>query len=332
MNDVIDYPFLKAGTKFNKLFSEGTAFRLACTVSGMALFMLLRTIFSAFGGVRLDEFQALYYMAGNDDMTSGIINLSFGGLAAAVLGFMGASLFGMYAAAKNKDMKKAEKNLRYAKIAAVTLLIFTIFAVVFSFSSVGTIEYYYRTISKLYRGIQSNADDLFQKTVFIGTTALITEIVTIKLLWDIGHVIKGEPEGQKIHIFEMVIITVFSMEAAAIAVDNVINIFRFDYSAAGQNPAKLAMLIITFLMMLSVYLTIVFFLEMIFLHIFVYDFDDEYDEFFEPHDEFFLEPEEEFENRVFGKEPLPYGSTEDYQLTFEIPHTEYPESEAVNDG
>ena len=328
MNDMIDHLLRERGTKFDRLFSESTALRFACAVSGMAVFILLRTIFSAFGGIRLDEFQALYYMAGNDDMSSGIINLFFGGTAAAVLGFMAASLFGMYAAAKNRDREKAEKNLKYAKISAVILFIFTIFIVVFSFSSVGTIEYYYRTISKLYRGIQGNADNLFQKTVFVGTTALITEIVIIKLFWDMGHIIRGKPEGHKIHIFEIVIITVFSMEAAAIAIDSVIGIFRFDYSAAGQNPARLAMMIITFLMMVSAYLTVLFFLEMIFLHIFVYDFDDDYDELFETYDEFFPESEEEFEKRVFDREPLNYGSTADYQLTFEIPHTEYPESEA----
>ncbi len=330
--DITDHILRKKDTKFDLLFSEGTALRLACAVSGMAVFILLRTIFSAFGGIRLDEFQALYYMTGHDDMRAGIINLIFGGTAAAVLGFMAASLFGMYASAKNKDTGKAEKNLGYAKTAAVIIFIFTIFIVVFSFSSVGTIEYYSRTISRLYIGIQGSADDLFQKTVFVGTTALVTEIVMIKLLWDVGHIIRGEPEGQKIHIFEIVIITVFSMEVAAIAVDNVINMFRFDYSLSGQNPSRLAMMIITFLMMVSAYLTIVFFLEMIFLHIFVYDFDDDCDAFFEPDDEFFWEPEEEFEKRVFDKKDLDCGSTETYQLTFEIPHTEYPGSEAVNDG
>lgn len=326
-----DYHFMKYGTKFDKMFSEGTAFRLACAVSGMAVVICLRAIFSAFGGIRLDELQSLYYMAGYDDMKAGIINLLFDGAAAAVLGFMAASLFGMYSAAKHGDTQKAERNLGYAKIAVVVMLIFTVTAIIFAFSSVGTIEYYYRTLSKLYKGVQGNADDLFQKTVFIGTTAFLAEIVTVKIIWDMGHIVRGEPEGHKIHIFEIVIITVFSMEIASAAVDSVINIFRFDYSASGQTPAKFAMLIITFLMMISSYLTVMFFLEMVFLHVFVYDsdIDDDFSEYFE---ELFREPEEAFENRVFDKKDLDYGSTADYQLTFEIQHTEYPESEETSHG
>lgn len=144
-----------------------------------------------------------------------------------------------------------------------------------------------------------------------------------------GHILGSEPENRKIHIFEIVIITVFSMEIASVAIDNLINVFRFDYSASGQNPAKLAILIVTLLMMVSAYLTVIFFLEMVFLHIFVYDFDDNFEDCFD--EEFFFEPEETFENRVFGKEPLDYGGMEDYRLTFEIPHTEYPESEVITD-
>ena len=56
---------------------------------------------------------------------------------------------------------------------------------------------------------------------------------------------------------------------------------------------------------------------------------DDFSEYFE---ELFREPEEAFENRVFDKKDLDYGSTADYQLTFEIQHTEYPESEETSHG
>ena len=325
MNDLEEHSFWKSVINFGQLFSDNIVFRLACAVSGISLFTFLRSVIAAFGGIRLDEFQALYYMTGNDNMISGIIDLFCGGAAAVVLAFMAASLFGICSAAKKEDIAKAEKNLNYAKTALVIMLIFTVFAVVFALCSVGTIEYYYKTVSQIYKNIENNADDLFKKTVFIGTMTLMAEIAAMKFFWDMGRVINGKREERKINILDMIIIMVLSIETAYIVVDNLINIFRFDYSLSGQNAVRPAMFIVTFFMMLSAYLAILFFIQMIFTHLFIYDSGDDFDE------EFFFEPDEEFEKRVFENTPLNLG-TESYELSFEIAHTEYPEREAMNDG
>ena len=42
----------------------------------------------------------------------------------------------------------------------------------------------------------------------------------------------------------------------------------------------------------------------------------------------FKHPVFKFENRVFKNELVHFGRTEGYQLTFEIPHTEYPKESA----
>ena len=86
MNDLEEHSFWKSVINFGQLFSDNIVFRLACAVSGISLFTFLRSVIAAFGGIRLDEFQALYYMTGNDNMISGIIDL-FCGIGGLSLGF-----------------------------------------------------------------------------------------------------------------------------------------------------------------------------------------------------------------------------------------------------
>ena len=301
--------------KLQYIFSNGSLFRLSCAMSAFTVFVFLKAMVSMFGSVKLDELQSVYHMAGYDNMTTGIVDLCFIGAAAIILCLITAYLFSALSEFRKGRLDKAEKNMKAVRISLSAALCFTVILGVFSLLSVRTLDYYYELASKFYGGLTNHSRELFIRTMFFGIMAVVAEILMIKLSSKIVHLMDGDFERNNISFFETGMLIVLSFEIVNAAWENLYDILHFDYKTAGEYPAGLAMMLVSFMIFLAAIFVVIFLIEAVVRYL-LYD---------EPEFEMFFG--EGFESRVFSDEPLTYGQNEGYKLHFEIPHTEYPDFE-----
>lgn len=313
--------------KLEYMFSGASVFRLSCAMSAFTVFVFLKALVSMFGVVKLRELQSVYYMAGYSSLEIGIINLFFVGAGAVIMGFITAGLFAAMNEVKKDRTENALKYIKAVRISLIVAVCFTAAVIFFSFSSVRTLDYYYSVVSKFHEGIENNSKDLFIHTIFFGITAVMSEIILIKFMSGMKLLAEGREQRKNINFFEITAAAMCSFQVIYSAWETFFEILHFDYGKAAEIPASLAMLVLSFLILVSAELIVIFLAEAVIDDNFYYSIEDEFEEFFED--------ERIFESRVFDDKPVFQGKTDGYKLTFEIPHTEYPtnsESDGEKDG
>ena len=298
------------------ILSNKCWFRLSCAMAALTVFLFIKALVSMFGAVRLDELQCVYDLAGYGRLETGLINLCFTGAEAVIMCFMTAGFFGVLSGAGKGRMDNVAKNIKYVKMSLIAALCLTVIMVVCSFMSVKTLDHYYGLAVKFYPNISNNSKTLFINTAILGSAIFIVEIVLMKLVSGIGRLANGENKRWHIKTLGISLNLILGFQIINSAWESLFDILDFDYKTVSEYPAKFAVIILSFLILLSAFAIVVFIFEASIEYMFLPDEDVFQDIFFE-----------EYESRVFDNIPIGYGNIKGYELTFEIPHTEYPDFE-----
>lgn len=303
--------------KLKSIFSENSVFLLAFLLIGMTVLIFLKTMVSVFGAVRLDELYWIYDITGFGNMQTGLVNLFAGGIATTVMCIPAVNLLCMISSANKENFDRLRKLAGFARAVITVAFYFTMIMITISLVSVGTIDRYYSTAAKFYGSDTGNiARTLAIRTVMYGMTALVAESIFARFISGIEFML-SDYERDDWNFVKLVCIVIGGLFAAKECLFFVVDMFMFDYKTVQDSPEKFAMLVIDLFLTAALTALVVFLLWSFVCYLLPKWSDDcFYEEFYEEN--------EEFESRVFSQEPLHYGQTEGYKLTFEIPHTEYP--------
>ena len=318
--------------KLDDVFSKDGAFMFACALSGMGIFVFLRTLVSMFGMIRFEEFYAAYSLIGYGAMTTGLINFFFGGIETFLLCFISVSIFSMISAVKHEDREKIGKYSKWLKRLLVALWFLILFMVALSATSAWFLDDAYRQIKKFNDSVEYSARGLFINTIIFGFIAFTVQDVFMNMMLNLEDTVHGRFLRKGERFWEIAIILAGCLFIMGELVLSIVAIIGFDYREIQEVPEKFALFLINVLIYAITAVTLIFFIKMFVDYLIAVRMGEEekseyfYEDYFE---------EEKFESRVFGNEPVNFGSAEGYQLTFEIPHTEYPdrtERESETDG
>lgn len=179
------------------LFGKTSALTLSCSVAAMTLFALIRTLISVFYAYQLSELKAMYYFVGNSHIAVRIVNGIVGTVACAVLFLMSLEMFKAIVASKNGRSEKLLKSLKWLSVSLIAAIFLTAILTVSSFVSAGLINYQ----TNGYRNFTSyntvNAVELFFAAILFGALSLTSEIALTRLVLALQRTVKNNvPEKQ----------------------------------------------------------------------------------------------------------------------------------------
>lgn len=313
--------------KIDYVFSKDGAFIFACALAGMGLFIFLRTIVSMFGFVRFEELYAAYSFIGYGSIATGLVNLFFGGLETLLLGSISVSIFSIIVAVKHENREKIDKYLKWIKKLLIFLWFFILIMFALTVTSAWLLDDAYRVIRKFNSSVEYNASWLLVSAGIYGFIAFTVQDIFINMVANLENTVNGKPSEREVKYWEIAVILVGGLFIAGELVLSIIDIINFNYNNVQEMPERFALLLINTVIYAIAVTVLMFFIKMFIDYIWFFEEDfDYFEDFYDEFEDF--EETEKFESRVFKNEPVHFGRTEGYQLTFEIPHTEYPKESA----
>jgi len=309
--------------KLDYVFSGEGAFVFGCSLAGMGIFIFLKTLVSMFGFIRLEELYSAYSLIGYGSISTGLVNLFFGGMETVLLCFMALGIFGEINGVKRGDREKTDKYAKWIKKSLVFLWFLILVMLATSASSAFILYDAYRVIEKFYGSVEYSIRELCINTVIYGLIAFTVQDVFMKMMMNLDDTVYGEHLKRKVMRWEIAVIFVGGLFIAGEMVLSIVDLIELDYGSVRETPEKFAFILVNVLIYASAVVMLIFFVKMLIDYALTVHMSAER----EPEEEFY-EYEGEFESRVFDNKPVEFGGTEGYKLMFEIPHTEYPKESA----
>ena len=307
-------------------FQDTSVFVLAFSMAAFTVLVLIKTLVAVFETSVIDQFRSIYYLTDYSSSTVSLVSGIFGAIVTLLLGTATFGLFFVIFSASRENLSKVIAGMNLIKFSAVFGLIVSIITVVCSVASVSVVNYYAVRAAAFQQTVRNDSWRMLVSALVFGAVSIIFEIAVIRFLMAIENYLSSKELRRKGAGLIGFVSGIGAVTAAIAFISLLYDIVTVNYKSENFSPSSLASDILNLLISVSL---IVFFIS---LMMSVYNYskvfmDDEDEYFYDYFDD--TQWDEEKEVRVFSEDEShiieDYSKPKQFILTFDIPHTEYPE-------
>ena len=312
-----------------KVFDHTSAIVMAFSMLTFTVLVLIKTLVTVFNASVINQFKSIYYLTNYSSSNVSLISGIFGGTVTLSLSLAIFGLFFSIIAESKENVAKVMTGIKLIRFSAILGLIVSIITAVCSVASVSVVNYYAVKASSFQQTVQNNSWRLLFSSLVFGAVSVIFEVAVIRFLMAMENYLKGNELRRKGVGLIGFVSGMGAVTAAIVFVSLLYDIITVNYKSESFSPFSLTSDILNLLISVSL---IVFFISLM-MSVYNYSYyskifmDDEYEYFYDYFDD--TQWDEEKEVRVFSEDEShiieDYSKPKQFILTFDIPHTEYPE-------
>ena len=307
-------------------FQDTSVFVLEFSMAAFTVLVLIKTLVAVFETSVIDQFRSIYYLTDYSSSTVSLVSGIFGAIVTLLLGTATFGLFFVIFSASRENLSKVIAGMNLIKFSAVFGLIVSIITVVCSVASVSVVNYYAVRAAAFQQTVRNDSWRMLVSALVFGAVSIIFEIAVIRFLMAIENYLSSKELRRKGAGLIGFVSGIGAVTAAIAFISLLYDIVTVNYKSENFSPSSLASDILNLLISVSL---IVFFISLM-MSVYNYSkvFMDDEDEYcYDYFDD--TQWDEEKEVRVFSENEShiieDYSKPKQFVLTFDIPHTEYPE-------